>query len=269
MKAERFSSLTLTAIQAALKAGDILRKGFGTLYEIGIKPGKQNYVTEYDRASEIDIISMIEQTFPTHNILAEESGFLHQTEGEVLWIIDPLDGTNNFAHRIPIFAVSIAAYLKDQPLCGVIFQPLTHELFVAEKNHGAYLNGTRLAVSQTRNLENALMIGNLPYDAHSKPDLNIEHLMQLNQAGAVLRNFGSAALGLAYLAAGKVDAFWMYNLHPWDWAAGQLLIEEAGGVITHNQGCLPNFHGIAHVLATNPVLDQPLKNTLFSSYSTH
>lgn len=266
MTFQAISSLTLVAIQAALSAGDILRKGFGTVYEIHTKPGRQNFVTQYDHASEACILSFIKANFPNHNILAEESGSSTTFHpDEVLWIIDPLDGTNNFAHHLPLFTISIAAYQKEEGICGVIYHPLTHELFVAEKGGGAYLNGKRLSISQTDRLENALVIGSLPYEEDSKPMLNLEHLCGFNQKGAILRNFGSAALGLAYLAAGKVDAFWMYNLYPWDWAAGKLLIQEAGGIVHfQTKTSTSPFSNPTFILATNPSLYRPLEETLFT-----
>ena len=146
---KNYSEYTVIAIHAALKAGEILRRGFGTLFEIRSKPGKQNFVTEYDKAAEDCIIEIIKQKYPSHSILAEESGFDQKQEEEVLWIIDPLDGTTNFAHQIPIVTVSIGVKLKQSYLCGVIYQPFTNELFVAEKEKGAFLNGSPLAVSQT------------------------------------------------------------------------------------------------------------------------
>jgi myo-inositol-1(or 4)-monophosphatase len=255
MQDQDFSSLTLTAIQAALKAGDILRKGFGTEYEIRSKPGRQNFVTEYDHASEGCIISFIKERFPSHSFLAEESGLSSNSdEDNILWIIDPLDGTSNFAHHIPLFTISIAAYQKGKGLCGVIFQPLTYELFIAERDKGSYLNGIRLAVSRTDQIEDCLIVASLPYNSTSGPILNVEQLFQISRMGVTLRNLGSAALSLAYVAAGKVDAFWMYNLYPWDLAAGKLLIEEAGGLWTQFENQNPTLHPPSNVLATNQLL---------------
>jgi myo-inositol-1(or 4)-monophosphatase len=263
MKKEDFSSLTLTAIQAALKAGDILRKGFGTACEIFEKTGRHNFVTEYDKASEACIISCIKENFPKHTILAEESGLSNQTEEDaILWIIDPLDGTTNFARHIPIFTISIAAYKGEKGICGVIFQPLTHELFFAENEHGAYLNGTRLAVSQTDRLDKAIMITGLPYERSSFSNFRMEQLLKLNQEGMSLRNFGSAALSLAYVAAGKADAFWMHNLFSWDLAAGKLLIEEAGGWMTRCDREPLSLHNPTSILATNQILHRPLLDYL-------
>lgn len=263
MAAPTFSSLTFTAIQAALQAGNILKRGFGTNYEISNKPGKQNFVTEYDKASEACIIDFIQEHFPSHNFLAEESGLKEQSqEGEVLWIIDPLDGTTNFAHHIPIFTISIAAYHLGEGICGVIFQPLTQELFIVEKGKGAYLNGVRLKVSQTKQIDEALIIASLPYDVSSIPNFNLDRFTQLTQQGVTLRNLGSAALALAYVAAGKADAFWMYNLHPWDIAAGQLLIEEAGGCVC-KYGNESTFTPPFNLLASNQALQPYLQNFFF------
>ena len=266
MKRDDFSFLTLIAIQAALKAGDILRRGFGTAYEITAKPGRQNFVTEHDKASEASIISFIRERFPSHHFLAEESGFSNQSEeGNILWIIDPLDGTTNFAHHLPLFTISIAAYQGKKGLCGVIYQPLSNELFVAERNQGAYLNGTRLAVSQTDKIEECLIVASLPYDLESVPILDIEKLLKISRRGATLRNFGSAALALAYVAAGKIDAFWMYNLYPWDLAAGQLLIEEAGGILTSYESSQSVLYSPSNILATNQTLHAPLRECLLHS----
>ncbi len=266
MKQQDFSSLTLAAIQVALKAGDILRKGFGTVYEIKAKPGRQNFVTEYDKASEECIISFIKEHFPKHNILAEESGLHQGEENAILWVIDPLDGTTNFAHHLPIFTISIAAYWGDREICGVIFQPLTHELFIAEKSRGAYLNGSRLFVSQTDRLDECFVVTGLSYETSSVP-ISFEQILQLNQKGAAIRHLGSAALSLAYVAAGKADAFWMHNLYSWDLAAGKLLIEEAGGCFTSYKSPEHPFLNIhSNILATNQVIHPLLADYLNPSF---
>jgi len=271
-----FSPLTFTAIQAALNAGKILTKGFGTNYEVSTKPGRQNFVTEFDKASEACIISFIHDRYPTHHFLAEESGFSHHSkEDAILWIIDPLDGTTNFARHIPIFTISIAAYYQNEGLCGIVYQPITQELFITEKGKGAFLNENRLHVSETKNLKDALIIASLPYDPSFVPLFNLEKLVSDSQEGAVLRNLGSAALALAYIAAGKVDAFWMYHLFPWDLAAGQLLIEEAGGV-WNSYGSLPpfnletvssRFNSPSHILASNSILHPHLQEFLIPQQS--
>ncbi len=253
------SSLTFVAMQAALKAGEIIRKGFGTSYQITTKPGRQNFVTEYDKQSEACIIAAIQKQFPSHAFLGEESGLSQSIDEEnILWIIDPLDGTTNFTHHLPLFAVSIAAYYRNESLCGVIYQPLTNELFVSEKDKGSYLNGQKLKVSSTQLIEDALIGAGFPYDVHDHPTLGIEQLAHLTRLGATLRNLGSASLALAYVAAGKLDGFWMNHLHPWDWAAGKLLIQEAGGLLTFYKEPHQPFTTSSSILATNQALHQQL-----------
>jgi len=257
------SALTLTAIQAALNAGEILKKGFGTSFEISSKPGRQNFVTAYDKASEAAIINFIREHFPSHCFYAEESGRTGEFhEDKILWVIDPLDGTTNFARHIPIFTISIAAYHRGQVVSGVIFQPLTQELFIAEKGKGAFLNGVRLRVSKTNQIEDALIIAGLPYDDTSFNAINLDKFAQMTRQGVTLRNLGSAALALAYVAAGKADAFWMYNLHYWDIAAGHLLIEEAGGLL-EKRGGDSSIYSSSHVLAGNESLFRVLQSQLF------
>lgn len=256
------SHMTLVAIQAALKSGTILRQGFGTHYRVIAKPGKQNIVTEYDQASEESIISIIKTHFPDHSILGEESGFSNQTQDSILWLIDPLDGTTNFVRQLPFFTISIAAYHQNEGLCAVILQPMTHELFIAEKGQGAYLNGLKLAVSQTAKIDDAIIGAGFPYNLPQKTRDNLNYLSRFTQMGAILRNLGSAALALAYVAAGKLDGFWMDNLYPWDLAAGKLLIEEAGGKITQYDGTPHQITQPASILATNQFLHAEMLNHL-------
>lgn len=265
MNSPNLSQLTLIAIEAAIRAGLILKKGFGLDCVIDTKPGKQNLVTEYDRASEACIISFIKEEYPTHRFLAEESGLSKKgEEGEILWIIDPLDGTTNFTREIPIFTISIAAYQEGKCLSGVVFQPMTNELFIAEKGKGAFLNQKRLKISKVKSLEKSMIMVGLPYEASFNPMIGTEDLTTLVQQGAILRNLGSAALALAYIAAGRIDAFWMYNLYLWDIAAGQLLIEEAGGKCTR-YGTTPSLiESPLDFLATNEYLHSPLQNILFN-----
>lgn len=260
-----FSDYTTIAIEAALKAGEILRKGFGSELEITAKPGHQNFVTEYDHLSEAIIIETIRQHFPQHSFLAEESGLssaFTPTKGAVLWIIDPLDGTTNFAHQIPIFVVSIAAYCDGQMLCGVIYQPMTRELFVSEKGRGSYLNEEPIHVSRVDNLHYSLIAAGLPYMMDDELLLNVQKVLHLCTIGATFRNIGSAALSLAYVASGKADAFWMCNIFPWDLAAGLLLIEEAGGQVSFSIDRPIYLPEPSTVLASNRALLPVLKDYL-------
>lgn len=264
MTSPNLSQLTLIAIEAAIQAGAILKKGFGLGCVIDTKPGKQNLVTEYDRASEACIISFIKKEYPTHCFLAEESGLSKKgEEAEILWIIDPLDGTTNFTREIPIFTVSIAAYQQGKCLSGVVFQPMTNELFIAEKGKGAFLNQKRLETSKVKSLEKSMIMVGLPYEVSFNPMIGTEDLTTLVQQGAILRNLGSAALALAYIAAGRIDAFWMYNLYLWDIAAGQLLIEEAGGKCTRYGSASSFIESPLNFLATNKHLHTLLQNILF------
>jgi len=227
-----FSSLTLIAIEAALVGGEVLRQGFGTRFSISSKEGRHNLVTEYDHLSEKAIIDFIGQNLPESSFLAEESGYTGKGKEEVLWIIDPLDGTVNFAHQIPVFAVSIAAQKGGKVISGVVYQPITHELFVAELGKGAFLNGQNLTVSDVKNIEGAMMATGFPYDLAKNPFHCIDHFVDILKLGIPIRRMGSAAIDLAYTAAGRFEGFFEVELAPWDVAAGKLLVEEAGGKVT-------------------------------------
>lgn len=243
--------LLSVAIEAAHKAGNILKNGFGSSFAISSKEGRHNLVTEYDTAAEQAIMSHIQEVYSNHNFLAEESGATGlQQRDTIQWIIDPLDGTVNFAHNIPIFSVSIAAALNGQLLCGVIYQPLLGELFTASRGDGAYLNNTKLRVSATANLIDAILVTGFPYNIHENPRNAIGHFARIIGKGIPVRRLGSAALDLAYVAAGRFDGFWEVQLNPWDVAAGQLLVEEAGGKITHYDNS-PYSMDTPTILATN------------------
>ncbi len=238
---------SFVAINAALEAGALLEKGFHSHLQVNKKQGSQNLVTEFDTKSEEMIIRSIKEHFPNHHFLAEEGGGDFK-KGEVLWVIDPLDGTVNFAHKIPFFSVSIAAYLNEEPLVGVVYGPMQKELFVAQKGKGAYLNGKKIAVSRHDKLENAILATGFPYNVTENPLHCIDHFAHLASLGVPIRRLGSAALDLSYLACGRFDAYWEVSLQPWDVAAGKLIVEEAGGMVTDYEG---NFRSI---LSERPVL---------------
>lgn len=250
----KLSHLSFVATQAVLLAGDILRKGFGTSFKVSSKTDYHDMVTEFDAAAENAIISTIREHFPAHSLLAEESGKLLMAQAPITWVIDPLDGTTNFARNIPIFCVSIGAVdVHGQTLCGAVYQPLNGELFLAQRGHGAYLNGVRLHVSKTPRYKNALGSASVPYNFEGQPDL-IHHFSRMAGLGNPIRSIGSAALSLAYIAAGRFDAFWGASLQPWDFVAGQLLVEEAGGRVSTQKGesCSPFEMG--SLLATNGLI---------------
>jgi myo-inositol-1(or 4)-monophosphatase len=244
------NELIIVAIQAALQAGDLLRKGFGTAFEISSKPGgRHNLVTQYDKAAETLIFSSIMKRFPNHGFIGEEQG--QRKQGDVVWIVDPLDGTVNFAHGIPIFAVSIAAAIENEIIAGCVYQPITQELFWAEKGKGSFLNGTPLAVTQNKTFDETLLATGFPYNVDENPLHCIETFDKMTRKGIPIRRFGSAAIDLSYVAAGRFDAYWEVSLQPWDYAAGKLIVEEAGGKVTRYDGAHCNIFEETTIIATN------------------
>jgi myo-inositol-1(or 4)-monophosphatase len=250
------------ATDIALSAGDLLRKGFGSQYKISSKEGKQNLVTEYDRASENLIVRAIKSRYPNHSIIAEESGYYIQKNSQVTWIVDPLDGTVNFAHGIPIFSISIAIVIDREIVCGVVYQPMTKELFSAQKQQGAFLNSQLLKVSPTLKIDQALLATGFPYDIDKNPMHCIERFAEILKIGVPIRRLGSAAIDLAYVAAGRFDGFWEVGLNSWDVAAGILLVKEAGGMVTHYDGTEHQIFGYYPLLATNKHLHSTMVSYL-------
>ena len=223
------------AIETAREAGQILLEKFGRKIEIS-KKGKINLVTEADFASEKLIIEKIRSRYPKHSILAEESGESNAavTSGENVWkwIIDPLDGTTNYAHGYPCFCVTIALEHQGEIVLGVTFDPTRDELFAAEKGQGATLNNKKISVSETSALSEALIVTGFPYNFAEKDNF-VDHLNDFLVHSRGVRRDGSAAIDMAYVACGRFDGFWEEGLNPWDVAAGVLLIEEAGGRISY------------------------------------
>lgn len=237
------------ALEAAQQAGALLRENFGYAHRFVLKSSFRDLVTECDRRAEELIVSKIQRTFPTHSILTEEGSVRPTGTASYQWIIDPLDGTTNFAHGFPFFAVSIALYRKDEALVGVVYNPIHHELFVAEAGHGAWLNGRPIEVSQTKTLQESLVMAGFPYDER----LISQHLVWWERCARktqTLRRLGSSALALSYLAAGRADGYWELDLKPWDIAAAVLIVREAGGTVTDLHGhTLELSRG--EILATN------------------
>jgi myo-inositol-1(or 4)-monophosphatase len=254
-KKDSLSRLTLSAIDAALHAGDLLRKGFGTKFSISNKEGRHNLVTEYDTKSEKTIIDFLKSSFPDSYFLAEESGSTGSKTG-LLWIIDPLDGTVNFAHGLPNFCVSIAAQFEGEVVSGIVYQPLTQELFVAEKGKGATLNGERIHVSKVQELTSSILSTGFPYNLSQNPFHCIEHFIDILKMGIPIRRLGSAAIDLAYTAAGRLDGFFEVGLQPWDIAAGKLLVEEAGGRVTSWNGKSLDIHTKLPIFASNGLIHE-------------
>lgn len=219
------------AVRAARNAGDLIQRSSENIGQLTIsKKSKNDFVSEVDRMAEQEIINVIKSFYPDHSILAEESG---KIEGnEYTWIIDPLDGTTNFLHGYPQYAVSIALKNKNKIEVGVVYDPLRDELFTAEKGGGAMLNNRRIRVSKQTDLSSALIGTGFPFKYPQHLDAYLSMFKTLTPTTAGIRRAGSAALDLAYLSAGRLDGFWEIGLKEWDMAAGILLVQEAGGVAT-------------------------------------
>lgn len=249
------------AIETALDAGRLLLEKFGRKLNIS-KKGDINLVTEADLASEALIIERIRSHFPKHSILAEESGeAVTIGDGNTWkWIIDPLDGTTNFAHGYPCFCVTLALEHDSEIMIGVTFDPTRNELFAAEKGKGASLNNKPIRVSAAEDLGDALIVTGFPYDFKSRPQF-ARHLTEFLLRSRGVRRDGSAALDMAYVACGRYDAFWEEGLNPWDVAAGYLLVEEAGGRVSYYDGSKFNVYS-PPICASNGLLHGQMMDVL-------
>jgi len=222
-------------IYISKEAGSLIRKAFGSKQDIEFKTNVKNLVTKTDKASELLIIDFIKKKYPSHNILAEESGE-QNNNSEYLWVIDPLDGTTNFAHGLPVFSVSIGVMKNGEIICGVIYDVMQDILYSSEKGSGSFANGKRILVSSTEHLSHSLLVTGFPYDIADNPEGALEKFSSITKASRGIRRLGSAAIDLCYVAAGVFDGFWEIHLHPWDMCAGILLVEEAGGKVTGFRG---------------------------------
>lgn len=224
------------AVKAARRAGQIINRAALEIDNLQVaRKGQSDYVTQVDRAAEDAIKEVLLEAYPSHGILAEETG---KTPGksEFEWIIDPLDGTTNFIHGFPQYAISIALAQEAQVAHGVIYDPVRNELFTASKGRGAFLNDRRVRVSRRDRLTDALIGTGFPYRAFDHVDAYMGAFRELTEKTAGMRRPGAASLDLAYVAAGRLDGFWEFGLSPWDIAAGTLMIQEAGGFVTDLKG---------------------------------
>lgn len=229
-----FESIARVGAETALEAGKLLMTRFRTELEVSHK-GDINLVTEMDVAAEKLIISRLEKAFPDHTVLAEESQST-ASAGSHKWIVDPLDGTTNYAHGYPVFCVTIALEIEGNVEWGIVYNPNLEEVFTAQRGHGAFLNGRRLHVSRVSELDKSLLATGFPYDIRTASDNNLNYFHEFALRVQAVRRAGSAGIDLAYVAAGRFDGFWELRLHPWDCAAGYLLIREAGGAVTNFSG---------------------------------
>jgi myo-inositol-1(or 4)-monophosphatase len=239
-----------TAVKAARKAGSIITRASFDVDKLTIRSKQQNdFVSEVDHAAEEAIISVLKDAYPDHGFLGEESGYKDR-EAEYLWIIDPLDGTTNFLHGVPQYCVSIGLQHKGQLTQAVVYDPNRNELFTATKGVGAYLNDRRIRVSKLDKLDGALVGTGFPFKVIDNVDDYLRMLKNVMKATSGVRRPGAAALDLAWVAAGRMDAFWEIGLSPWDMAAGSLLIREAGGLVGDLDGN-DTFLDKGRILATN------------------
>lgn len=247
-------------IEMARAAGKIVRQGYGQQHDVQLK-GEIDLVTEMDRRSEEFLLGEIAGRFPGQLVIAEESG-LREGLGERRWIVDPLDGTVNYAHGIPIFSVSIAFAQGDDLILGVVYDPMRDECFSAERGRGAWLNGTPLKVTAVPELGQSLLVTGFSYDSWRNPDNNLDNFAQLTLRTQGVRRLGSAALDLCYMAAGRFDGYWELRLGAWDMAAGALIAQEAGALVTSARGEKDYFKPPYSVLAANPVLHAKILTVL-------
>jgi myo-inositol-1(or 4)-monophosphatase len=241
--------LLTTAIEAVVQAGDLQMAHLGREFQIE-KKGTIDLVTEVDVAVERMFRALIASRFPGHQILAEELGGAARAPEGPCWVFDPIDGTTNFAHGLPIFCASLALEIDGVAEIGAVYDPNRRELFTAERGGGAFLNGTPLRVSPAARLVDAMLVTGFPYDVHARVDEIVGLFAAFVGQARAVRRLGSAAIDLCYVAAGRLDGFWESDLKPWDIAGGALIVAEAGGRVTGTDGGAFTSRG-GHVLATN------------------
>lgn len=252
------------ARRAAMESGKILKELYGNIKKIS-KKGKIDLVTEADLMSEKAVIDAISRVFPDDSILSEEAGEQGKKSGR-LWIVDPLDGTTNFAHCFPFFAVSVGLQVENEIVAGVVYNPCMDELFEAEKGKGAFLNKKTIEVSDKVNLNDSLVGTGFPYDIHENPEAVLNYLGKMIVQVQGVRRAGAAAIDLCYVAAGRLDGFWEQKLKPWDTAAGSLIVQESGGIVSDYTG--NPYHPFAtSILASNPVIHGNMLEVLSNTTS--
>ncbi|MEE8574261.1 MAG: inositol monophosphatase family protein [Thermodesulfobacteriota bacterium] len=247
------------AERAARSAGALLKDALGESRTIEYK-GEIDLVTEMDRKAEDLIVGIIVDEFPDHGILTEESSE-QKSGGDYRWIIDPIDGTTNFAHGFPVFCISIAFEIDGEVVLGVIYDPTRDELFTALKEKGAFLNGKSISVSKTKALTNSLLATGFPYDIRTTEETNLDHFSNFAVRVQAIRRAGSAALDICYVACGRFDGFWELKLRPWDVAAATLVLIEAGGVATDFRKTSSTIYD-SQLLATNSLIHREMIEVL-------
>lgn len=254
-------SPTLSKIEhLARQAGEILRDGYNKEHQVNYK-GVIDLVTEVDHQSEGFLLGEVQGKYPGHHIFTEESGII-QGSDQHIWYIDPLDGTVNYAHHIPVFSVSIAYAFQGELQLGAVYDPLRDEMFSAERNNGAFLNGKLLQVSSVTELQKSLLATGFPYDAWNTEQDNFANFIHFGKLTQGVRRLGSAALDLCYVAAGRFDGFWELSLNPWDVAAGGLIAREAGAKVTNVKGQDDFISSPQSVVASAPGIHERILHEL-------
>ena len=241
-------------IKISKEAGELIKNNFGKVHSIEFKTNVLNLVTETDKASEKLITDFIKKKYPSHGILAEEGSDLNKS-AEYLWVVDPLDGTTNFAHGLPIFSVSIGVQKSGETIAGVVYDVMRDIIYSAEKGSGSFANGKRISVNKNQNLGHGMLVTGFPYNIRENPDKAIERFAAMLGTARAIRRLGSAAIDFCYVANGVFDGFWEVSLHPWDICAGKLIVEEAGGLVTDFDGKNIDIYS-KRILATNGYVHQ-------------
>ncbi len=252
------------ATEAALEAGSILKAKFRNLKDIQEKGRPGDLVTEADKQAESAVLKVLKRHLPDHAILAEESGKVGGENQQYLWAIDPLDGTTNYAHGYPIFAVSIGLIIEGVPQVGVVYNPSRDELYRAAKGLGATCNRLRIQVSQTSELNKSLLVTGFAYDRRETKDNNYKEFCYLTHLTQGVRRGGSASVDLTDVACGRLDGYWERGLSPWDITAGIVILEEAGGLVTAYDGSSIDINS-GRILATNGQIHQSLSEALHNT----
>jgi len=254
-----------SAKEASILAGEILKGYWGKIYEIKEKTYPGNLVTEADKASELQIIDYLGKLYPSFSIIAEESGNKDVKDSDFTWVIDPLDGTTNFTHNFPMVSISIGLLYKGVPVVGVIYNPILNELFEAAKGCGAFFNSQPIAISKTKDLPYSLLVTGFAYNRRETEKNNYAEFVHMTHVSQGVRRMGSASLDLAYVAAGRFDGYWESGLQAWDIAAGIVIVEEAGGVVSSIDGSnIDIFSGA--ILATNGHIHETMLKELADVY---
>jgi len=250
-------------IKACQKASKTLIRDFGEIEKLQVSiKGPSDFVSSADKRVEKNLINELNKSRPDYSILSEEIGEIKSKNSEYRWIIDPIDGTLNFLHGIPHFAISVALEKKNEIICGVIYDPIKDEMFLAEKERGAYLNSQRIKVSGRKNLKECMLFTGGPKFNIDNKDLSFNEYKKIsNYLSSPIRKMGSASLDMAYVAAGRADGFFQRNLNYWDIAAGIIIVKESGGSVTDYSGGL-NYIVNENILVTNSFINKDLVNLL-------